>query len=415
MCRRTYASILLLLCVLILAVSDGGRPASGYAAVVLKPGDIITADFDAKVQVMSPATGSLSLLSNDQHFDNPFLIATGPNGEVYVQDDSYKVDDFTSSTAIARVDPVTGVPTLVVTGGFQAISGLTFDPSGRLYVVDPANQRLIRIDPSTGARTTLSTGGRLVNPRGLAIEADGSVLTTVSVSPNAPAGPREIVRIRSGTNSQEVVSTAGLLVAPEHLAVAPDGRIYAADLGGNFTPARLIEVHPQTGSQSIVAQFDANQIGSVAVGYGGIIYVVGNLAQTGEGVYRINQSGGPLTFVGHTTVALVKYTGIAVAKAASTPICPGGPRPKVSVRGTSLGNGRLQVSVHTDGDTNRILRVQFGTVPTNAVVEGQPTIAGADATFVLRRTGPGAVTLPFTVTDACGDWKTFVGGGPGAF
>jgi hypothetical protein len=83
--------------------------------------------------------------------------------------------------------------------------------------------------------------------------------------------------------------------------------------------------------------------------------------------------------------------------------------------GVKPGNGRLQVDMHADGDTNRILRIQLGTVPPNAVIEGQPTITGADATFVLKRTGPGAVTLPFTVTDACGDWKTFVGGGPGAF
>jgi hypothetical protein len=28
---------------------------------------------------------------------------------------------------------------------------------------------------------------------------------------------------------------------------------------------------------------------------------------------------------------------------------------------------------------------------------------------------PGAVTVPITVTDGCGDWKTFVGGGANAF
>jgi hypothetical protein len=42
--------------------------------------------------------------------------------------------------------------------------------------------------------------------------------------------------------------------------------------------------------------------------------------------------------------------------------------------------------------------------------------AGAtEFTFRVRRTAPGAVTVPFTVTDACGEWKTFVGGGAGAF
>jgi hypothetical protein len=39
----------------------------------------------------------------------------------------------------------------------------------------------------------------------------------------------------------------------------------------------------------------------------------------------------------------------------------------------------------------------------------------ADYSFTIKRVNDGAVTVPITVTDACGDWKTFVGGGPGAF
>jgi hypothetical protein len=35
--------------------------------------------------------------------------------------------------------------------------------------------------------------------------------------------------------------------------------------------------------------------------------------------------------------------------------------------------------------------------------------------FTIRRLAPGAATLPFTVTDDCGNWPTFAGGGPGAF
>jgi hypothetical protein len=38
-----------------------------------------------------------------------------------------------------------------------------------------------------------------------------------------------------------------------------------------------------------------------------------------------------------------------------------------------------------------------------------------EVTFQVRRTGPGPVTVKMTVTDACGAWPTFVGGGPSAF
>ena len=39
----------------------------------------------------------------------------------------------------------------------------------------------------------------------------------------------------------------------------------------------------------------------------------------------------------------------------------------------------------------------------------------ADYSFTIRRANTGAVTVPLTVIDNCGEWKTFVGGGAGAF
>ena len=38
-----------------------------------------------------------------------------------------------------------------------------------------------------------------------------------------------------------------------------------------------------------------------------------------------------------------------------------------------------------------------------------------ETTFMVHRTAPGSVQTPFTVTDGCGEWRTFVGGGPGSF
>ena len=95
--------------------------------------------------------------------------------------------------------------------------------------------------------------------------------------------------------------------------------------------------------------------------------------------------------------------------------CPRASRSPVSVHTSALGGGRLQVDVHAAGTPNAIRSITPTRLPGNAVLESQPAISGADATFVLRRTGPSAVTLPFTVADACGDWPTFVGGGPTAF
>ena len=45
----------------------------------------------------------------------------------------------------------------------------------------------------------------------------------------------------------------------------------------------------------------------------------------------------------------------------------------------------------------------------------QPSVATNRVTSYVRRLAPGAVTVPLFVTDECGAWETFVGGGPNAF
>jgi hypothetical protein len=53
------------------------------------------------------------------------------------------------------------------------------------------------------------------------------------------------------------------------------------------------------------------------------------------------------------------------------------------------------------------------------VTSGQTITLGTGITsqqFFVRRTNAGvASTVPLTVTDVCGAWPTFVGGGPSAF
>jgi hypothetical protein len=93
---------------------------------------------------------------------------------------------------------------------------------------------------------------------------------------------------------------------------------------------------------------------------------------------------------------------------------------------TPGGAGRLQVTVAASGVGNTLRALAFGPA-TNAAVEasGQRGPGGFTATlpanttttrFTLSRTIAGqAATVPLTMTDACGDWPTVVGGGPSAF
>jgi hypothetical protein len=96
------------------------------------------------------------------------------------------------------------------------------------------------------------------------------------------------------------------------------------------------------------------------------------------------------------------------------------------VRTARSGDGRLLVTVGASGTNNWLTALRF-TQTTNAFVDlpgqsgqsGSFTISlpsGTTSTqFWLRHTSASAATAQVTVVDRCGDWRTFVGGGAGAF
>jgi len=106
------------------------------------------------------------------------------------------------------------------------------------------------------------------------------------------------------------------------------------------------------------------------------------------------------------------------------------PRPPMQVQATPVGSGRLQVTVSATANSgfanalqsitwDRLDNATVTLVGGGPVSPGQQTTLPAGAqtlTFLVGRVATGqAATVHFTVTDACGTWPTFVGGGPTAF
>jgi hypothetical protein len=103
-------------------------------------------------------------------------------------------------------------------------------------------------------------------------------------------------------------------------------------------------------------------------------------------------------------------------------------RPNVGVQTSRVGAGLLRATITVGTNaavpTNHLRELRLGQM-VNGVVDtgtliGSPTSvtmpAGTTQTsFLVRRTAPGYVTVPFEVVDDCGPWKTLVGGGPNAF
>jgi hypothetical protein len=122
-------------------------------------------------------------------------------------------------------------------------------------------------------------------------------------------------------------------------------------------------------------------------------------------------------------------TGFSFRTATPRTACD--PRPSVAVLVRPDGPGALRVTL-TAGTSellpaNAIKALRFGAA-TNARIEipGQPARSGSfdvalalgtrETSFVVNRVEAGrATTVPLVVVDACGDWRTIVGGGPNGF
>lgn len=113
---------------------------------------------------------------------------------------------------------------------------------------------------------------------------------------------------------------------------------------------------------------------------------------------------------------------------------PCAPRPQVGVSALPDTPGRLRVTVtaNTNANTpsNALGSLRFGDprAMDNALIDipGGPTGMSTAFThtlpasttsfqFFVRRAAGGATTAFVVVVDGCGDWPTFVGGGPSAF
>jgi hypothetical protein len=149
----------------------------------------------------------------------------------------------------------------------------------------------------------------------------------------------------------------------------------------------------------------------------------------GSGLAGTGAPGFDQTFNGGTGDAFSVKLGPTPTFTPTVGVC--GPRPTVRVNVGRSSPGQLTVTVSSDTAPatpgNHLLSLQL-TIPANAVVDVPNGAQGLTGTqrisvgagtqpiaFVVRRTGPGAITVPLLAVDTCGSWPSFVGGGASAF
>lgn len=186
-------------------------------------------------------------------FGEPYGVAVGPDGSVYVSDAG-------ESNRIRKVTPRGEVQTLAgaregfadgagEAAAFNTPSGLALDATGNLYVADTGNNRVRRVtregavttlagDGAAGFRDGAGTQAQFDAPVGVAVGHEGEVYVADTYNDRVRVIAKDgSVRTLAGTGTPGHADggalDAALFDTPCGLAIAGTGEVYVADTGNN--------------------------------------------------------------------------------------------------------------------------------------------------------------------------------------
>jgi len=167
------------------------------------------------------------------HFYDPFGIATDTNNDLLVSA-FFDNPSHTYSNGIFRINPTTGVST-IVSSGFDTATGIAVAPNGNIYVNDflahgGGINRITQVNPLDGTQTIIVNGG--IFPvgagqlGGMAIASDGGILATTAFY-NGIQWEGGVVRTDPLTGSQSVIFSDPNLDL-HGLSIESDGKLLVA-------------------------------------------------------------------------------------------------------------------------------------------------------------------------------------------
>jgi len=149
--------------------------------------------------------------------------------------------------AVLRLSTATGERTIVASGGKLAQPfGIALDANGDILVSDTGAQAIIRINSLTGSQSVVAAGAKLGFPFGIAIDLSGDILV---------ANGEAILRLNPMAGQPITISGRGRFGGsgghPLGIAVAENGDLIVANVG---SPSEIVRVNPRNGVQTIVSQ-----------------------------------------------------------------------------------------------------------------------------------------------------------------
>lgn len=234
--------------------TDRVEPHSGATPVLTAPVAKTQPFWSARVHLLAGdgQDGVLDGAAPASRFSDPYGVAIGPRGAIYVADggDANRIrvvqpDGAVSTLAGGKEGFIDG---LGAAAAFNTPSAIALDHLGNLYVADTGNHAIRRIAPD-GAVTTLAGNGspgyvdgigraaQFNGPVGIAVDDAGIVYVADTYNDRIRRIAQDgTVTTLAGTGKPNLFDGPGTAAAfdtPSALAVDHDGNLYIADTGNN--------------------------------------------------------------------------------------------------------------------------------------------------------------------------------------
>src|SRR5436309_10695431 len=201
--------------------------------------EIVFTNSQAAVLRADTLTGGHGVIAKESELMQPFGIAVGQNGELFISD--------TGCLGLLGIDPASGDQRLITRGGLLGVPfGIAVERNGMILVANA--HALLRVDPETGAQSPLPSPlpaqSSFQFPLAVAVAENGDIFVADALGP--------IVRVDPNSGAQTLISSGGYPQRPQGIAVRGNN-LYVTDVATsdmNFGIGRIIRIDINTGQQS---------------------------------------------------------------------------------------------------------------------------------------------------------------------